>query len=76
MCLHGLYKEVRVINPYQNKKIVVIDACIADEIQELNTLGVITLACCCGHGKAGKISEWKNEFGSWKAHELPPHVFS
>lgn len=74
MCKHGTHKEVVVINTNQNRKNVVVDACIADEIEELNKLGVITLGCCCGHGKAGQIVEWENGFGKWKGHESPPHA--
>jgi len=57
MCLHGIYKKVNIINQEQNKERMVIDACIANEIKHLNEQGVITLACCCGHGKAGQITE-------------------
>lgn len=74
MCLYGTYENVRVINPNQNKRIVVVDACIAGEIQELNDKGIITLSCCCGHGKAGQIVEHINGFGKWKTNELPPHT--
>lgn len=28
-----------------------VDACIADYVQEMNRRGIITLNCCCGHGK-------------------------
>lgn len=74
MCKHGTHKEVTVINTNQNRQNVVIDACIAGEIEELNQLGVITLGCCCGHGLAGQIIEWENGFGKWKSHESPPHT--
>lgn len=73
MCYHGTHKLVRVINK-QNKQDVVVDACIADEIQHLNNMGVVTLGCCCGHGKAGQIVEWENGFGKWKGYEEPPHA--
>ncbi|MGG1531397.1 hypothetical protein [Brevibacillus agri] len=62
---------VNVINDQQNE-MVKVDACIADEIQKLNDLGVVTLGCCCGHGKAGEIVEWENEFGRWKGYGTPP----
>lgn len=71
MCKHGTYKDVFVID---KQKIVVIDACIADEINRLNKLGVITLGSCCGHGKAGQIVEYENGFGKWKEYESPPHT--
>ena len=28
-----------------------VDRCIADLIQALNVAGILTAACCCGHGK-------------------------
>ena len=34
-----------------NGKIKRIDACLANIIRELNTRGLTTLACCCGHGR-------------------------
>ncbi|MDC0760601.1 hypothetical protein POF51_07860 [Brevibacillus sp. AG] len=71
MCLHGVYKMVNVINEQQNR-VVKVDACIADEIQKLNDRGVVTLGCCCGHGKAGEIVEWENESGRWKGYGTPP----
>lgn len=74
MCLHGIYRWVDVINPDQNRKRVKVDACIADEIQWLNDQGIITLGCCCGHGKAGFIYEVENAYGKWKGHREPPQV--
>ncbi|SEP57226.1 hypothetical protein SAMN05216232_0199 [Virgibacillus subterraneus] len=38
----------------------------------LNEESVITLGCCCGHGKAGQIVEWENAYGKWKGHADPP----
>lgn len=29
-----------------------IDSCIADLVQALNSAGLYTRTCCCGHGKA------------------------
>lgn len=74
MCLFGIYKMVNIINPNQNEKCVTVDACIADEIQELNNQGIITLGACCGHGRAGEIIEWTNDFGIWKSYQSPPNV--
>ena len=71
MCLHGTYKWVSVINCNSRVK---VDACIADEIQMLNDLGIITLGSCCGHGEAGMPVEWENDFGRWKGYVQPPHV--
>ncbi|CDQ41887.1 hypothetical protein [Virgibacillus salexigens] len=69
MCKHGSEKYVWVND---KKKAVPIDACIANEIRMINRHGVVTLACCCGHGKAGQIVEYENAFGKWKEHAQPP----
>lgn len=74
MCLYGIYKWVDIINPNQTQKRVSVDACIADEIQELNNKGIITLGSCCGHGRAGEIIKWENDFGTWNSYQNPPHV--
>jgi hypothetical protein len=74
MCLYGTHKIVKVINPNQNKNHVVVDACIAGEIQLLNNHGIITLGCCCGHGKAGQITVFDNGYDKWKVYEEPPHT--
>jgi len=31
---------------------IMVDRCIAEEVQRLNDAGVWTLSCCCGHGYA------------------------
>jgi hypothetical protein len=73
MCLYGTYKWVDVINKQQSQR-VKVDACIADEIQELNNKGIVTLGCCCGHGEAGKVTEWENKYGKWLGHVDPPNA--
>ncbi len=30
---------------------IYVDSCIAEELQQLNEIGIITLNSCCGHGK-------------------------
>lgn len=30
---------------------VVVDACLADEIEDLWSMGIRTMGCCCGHGR-------------------------
>lgn len=57
MCKWGTHKKINVIrraNPYVEDgwHEINVDSCIADKIQEMNNLGVITLNCCCGHGKS------------------------
>jgi hypothetical protein len=74
MCLYGNLKLVKVLNQNQNNKYVKVDACIANEIQSLNDKGIITLNCCCGHGKAGQILEYENLYGKWKEYQSPPVV--
>lgn len=53
MCKHGTLKEVRLNRPREvsGRYVVPVDACIADEIQMLNDIGIITYGCCCGHGE-------------------------
>lgn len=65
---------MNVINTNQNRTSVPVDACIAEEIQDLNNKSIITLGCCCGHGQAGQITEWENAFGKWKSHHQPSHT--
>jgi hypothetical protein len=69
MCRHGSYKNVFLLDKL---KYVKVDACIADEINKLNKRGVITLGCCCGHGKAGQPYVIENGFGVWKGYYDPP----
>jgi hypothetical protein len=72
LCKHGTYTWISVINPNQNNTKVGVDSCIAGEIQKLNHKGVITLGCCCGHGKAGQPIEWENVYGNLKGYADPP----
>lgn len=69
MCFHGTLRNVYVNNL---RKEVGVDACIAAEVHDLNEAGVVTLGCCCGHGKAGQNVEWANGYGTWKAKSDPP----
>lgn len=72
MCIHDTLRPVSVIHP--RKKQVLVDACIAEEVQELNNKGIKTVGSCCGHGNAGRPVTYENGFGVWKTYELPPHV--
>ncbi|MGD6894303.1 hypothetical protein [Bacillus infantis] len=74
MCLYGVQKLIRIINPNQSKKQVYVDSCIAAEILDLNNQGIITISCCCGHGRAGQVIEYRNGTGVWKEYVSPPHV--
>lgn len=58
MCQWGTSEILEVTIPAhlsytgsERKKMVDIDACIAPIIKALNDGGVVTIACCCGHGK-------------------------
>lgn len=56
MCKWGTYKKIMVIrraNPFVEDgwHEISVDSCIADELQMLNSKGVITLNSCCGHYK-------------------------
>ncbi|MBQ4899343.1 hypothetical protein KB559_10890 [Paenibacillus sp. Marseille-P2973] len=57
MCKHGTTKPVKLNTPrmVSGNQVVDVDACIADEIQELNDMGIITIGSCCGHGADGEI---------------------
>ena len=74
ICRHGTVEYVRIINKDQNRNIVPVDACIAQEIQELNEKGIITLGCCCSHGKAGHIKTIDNGFMKWRTFYPPPNA--
>ena len=37
--------------PGEYKESIRVDKCIAKEIEHLWSLGVVTLGCCCGHGR-------------------------
>lgn len=74
MCLYGNYREIKVNCTSKTDNIVLIDACIASEIQDLNRIGVQTLGCCCSHGEAGRIVEYENINGKWKETTPPAHV--
>lgn len=54
MCQWGTDSEVRLARPreHSGRSVVLIDSCIAEEVQRLNDAGVITLGSCCGHGAA------------------------
>lgn len=34
------------------RHLVYVDSCIANYVQKMNDLGIITVGCCCGHGKS------------------------
>ncbi len=59
MCTWGTYKKVKVIrrnNPSipDGEHFVSVDACIADEVEQMNGNRIITVGSCCGHGKVDK----------------------
>jgi hypothetical protein len=55
MCEWGTSKTVHCPAGFSgknpNRQQVPVDACIADIVRALNEGGVLTIACCCGHGK-------------------------
>jgi hypothetical protein len=57
MCVHGTVKMVKLNRPreYSGRIYVPVDACIADEVQFLNDVGIHTLGSCCGHGEPDKF---------------------
>ena len=60
MCKHGQERICRVWvcaedshtgrGHWANKA---VDACLAVQVDTLNTAGRLTRSCCCGHGKGG-----------------------
>lgn len=53
MCEWGTDKLVTLNRPREHTgiTIVAVDACIADAVQQLNDQEIVTLGCCCGHGR-------------------------
>lgn len=56
MCEWGTHTVIHVIrrnNPYvpDGWHPMGVDACIAAYVQKMNVQGIITVGCCCGHGK-------------------------
>jgi hypothetical protein len=66
----------KLANPrwIENHGGIPVDACIGAEIEWLIGQGVVTLGCCCGHGRAGEINEWENAYGKWKGYHEPPQT--
>jgi len=57
---------------------VAVDACIAAYVQRMNDLGIVTVGCCCGHGKgpgavlvAAESAALMDALG-YERHELEP----
>lgn len=53
MCTWGTDKEI-ILNrsrEFTGRVVIAVDACIAEDVQRINDLGIWTLGCCCGHGK-------------------------
>ena len=46
MCKWGTEREIAIV------QYIKVDLCVANEIEELNRLGVRTEGSCCGHNKA------------------------
>ena len=58
MCKWGTYKEVEVTivaelscTGKEKRKVIKVDACIADLVEALDKGGIKMVASCCGHGK-------------------------
>ncbi len=57
MCAWGTSKAIRVIR--RNHPAIAdgwhevyVDECLAEYVQKMNDLGIVTLSCCCGHGRS------------------------
>ena len=51
---------------YLNRERCKVDSCIADLVSRLNTEGVKTLGCCCGHGVYSKTIVYFSNSGEIK----------
>jgi hypothetical protein len=52
MCKHGTYEHMVISGRVRD-----IDACIFPLVKALNEAGIVTVACCCGHGhRPGNIA--------------------
>lgn len=58
MCEHGTYTMLRVPIPAHLSHTgqfrwdyKAVDSCIAPIVEALNTAGIYTAGCCCGHGE-------------------------
>lgn len=58
MCEWGKTKRISVLrrpplSPFSDdgRYPVEVDFCIADYVQTMNDRGIVTVSCCCGHGK-------------------------
>lgn len=45
-------------------KDVYVDKCLLEEVKSLVDLGVITLGCCCGHGKVPGYIQVESDYQS------------
>lgn len=50
MCNQEQTVRLNRTRPISGRIDIMVDACIADEVQMLNNAGVWTLCSCCGHG--------------------------
>lgn len=74
MCKWGARKKVNVIrraNPFvpDGWHEIYVDSCLADLVQELNSKGIVTVQCCCGHSK-GEGEVWIAEESTELAKDL------
>lgn len=65
MCQRGETGEV-----YLKRGTVRVDACLKEIIQELNDKGIITLGCCCGHGKYPRTIICLEDDGRFACREI------
>jgi hypothetical protein len=60
MCEHGQERRCWVLvaaaDSHDGRSrwaVKAVDACLADKVNALNAIGLLTRSCCCGHGKGG-----------------------
>ena len=82
MCEHGDTVPMEITIPanlsrtgFARLKTIGVDRCLAPIIRSLNDAGVLTDACCCGHGKRpgnialadGRMLDIYPDWDSWRA---------
>lgn len=50
---------------------ILVDECLADEIESLWNKGIRTAGCCCGHGKyLGFINVYQDDIEKWNIWDI------
>ena len=64
------------LDPQRYKEKILVDACLAQEIQRLWSLGIKTTGCCCGHGRVlGYIGVFDDYIEAMEALGYQHYIF-